>query len=147
MRFRPAQHLRRQTDIRAAREEGARIDCRAYTIWWRPRVERADPSALDRRQPAASLSALGSGRSTSEVLPRVGVVASTAAVGPAVRRNRAKRRLREIFRRNQELLPRDCDLLVVARSGVIHRPFAELDKKFVEACHVIAGSGRTGKQP
>ena len=36
---------------------------------------------------------------------RVGVVASIASVGPAVRRNAAKRRLREIFRRHQTLVP------------------------------------------
>ena len=128
MRFRTDQHLRRQSDIRGAREEGSRIDCRAYTVWWRPR-------------PAAAAG------ENAPTLPRAGVVASIAAVGPAVRRNRAKRRLREIFRRHQELLPRDCDLLLVARSGVVHRPFGELEKKFLEACRVISAPGRSERQP
>jgi ribonuclease P protein component len=62
------------------------------------------------------------------------VAASIAAVGPAVLRNRAKRRLREIFRSHQDLLPAGSDLLLVARAAVTRRPFAELDQVFVEAC-------------
>ena len=125
MRFRTEQHLRRQSDIRGAREAGTRLDCRAYTIWWRHHPAPAE----------------------APLLVRAGFVASIAAVGPAVRRNRAKRRLREIFRRHQGLLPQDCDLLLVARSGVVHRPFVELEKKFVEACRAISATGRSERQP
>ncbi|HEY1107432.1 MAG TPA: ribonuclease P protein component, partial [Opitutaceae bacterium] len=78
MRFRAEQHLRRQNDIRAVREKGRRIDCRAFTLWWK----RRDPAIAD-APPAPPL-------------PRVCVIASTAAVGNAVCRNRAKRRLREV---------------------------------------------------
>jgi len=112
MRFRPEQHLRRQTDIRAAREEGRRLDCRAFTVWRRERT------------PAEPAMPLG----------RVAVVASIAAVGPAVQRNRAKRRLREIFRRHQEVLPRGCDWLMVSRAAVNRRSFADLEKAFVDTC-------------
>lgn len=118
MRFHPEQHLRRQGDIRAAREQGRRADCRAFTVWWRLRPP-GEPAGAPTR-------------------PRVGVVASIAAVGPAVQRNRAKRRLREIFRRHQDALPRDCDLLLIARAAVVNWPFAELDKKFSEACGQIS---------
>jgi ribonuclease P protein component len=124
MRFRREQHLRRQSDIRAARQDGSRVDCQAYTIWWRRRPE---PGAASSPLPLT--------------LPRVGVVASFASVGGAVRRNRAKRRLREIFRRNQHLLPPDCDLLLIARPGVIQRSFPELEKKFVESCRIVSASG------
>ena len=112
MRFRPEQHLRRQTDIRAAREQGQRLDCRAFTVWRRERAPAEAPTAL--------------GRATA--------VASIAAVGSAVQRNRAKRRLREIFRRHQEVLPRGCDWLLVARAAVNRRSFAELERTFVETC-------------
>jgi len=115
MRFRSEQHLRRQYDIRAAREQGSRIDCGAFTIWW--------------RQPPEA---------TSDGLPRVGVVASISAVGPSVQRSRAKRRLRELFRAQQMLLPRGCDLLLVARAAVNRWQFPELEKKFIEACGKIA---------
>src|SRR5438045_275922 len=71
-RFRTEQHLRRPGEIRAVREQGRRLDCQAFTLWWRRREEPAPAGA------------------------RVCVIASTAAVGAATRRNRAKRRLREV---------------------------------------------------
>jgi ribonuclease P protein component len=122
MRFRSEQHLRRQDDIRAAREQGTRLDCGAFTIWWRI-PSPASPSAL----------------------PRVGVVASIAAVGPSVQRSRAKRRLRELFRHHQNLLPPGCDLLLVARAAVNRWEFPELEKKFSDACGRIALAAATRK--
>jgi ribonuclease P protein component len=122
MRFRSEQHLRRQDDIRAAREQGNRIDCGAFTIWW--------------RLPAGT---------QPESLPRVGVVASIAAVGPSVQRSRVKRRLRELFRLQQSRLPRGCDLLLVARAAVNRWQFPELEKKFIEACGKIATAAAARK--
>jgi ribonuclease P protein component len=115
MRFRPGQHLRRQVDIRTVREKGSRLDCKAFTLWWT-------------RNPG------GPGG------PRACFVASTQAVGGAVQRNSAKRRLREIFRRHQGLLPASGDFLVVARRHVNQWPFAQLERAFIE------GSGRVRDQ-
>jgi ribonuclease P protein component len=109
MRFRPGQHLRRQRDIRAVRQQGSRLDCRAFTIWWTAKDGGTAP-------------------------PRACFVASIQAVGKAVLRNRAKRRMREVFRRHQNLLPRSCDLLLVARSSANQWPFAQLERTFAEAC-------------
>ena len=120
MRFRPEQHLRRQSDIRAPRERGTRTDCQAFTVWHLRRT----------LQP--------SGEPAFEALPRACVVASGASVGGAVLRNRAKRRLREVFRRHQDLLPRNSDVVIVARSAANSRPFAELERKFIDACRRIA---------
>eukprot|EP01035_Chromulina_nebulosa_P012925 gene12926-biopygen10942 len=50
--------------------------------------------------------------------PRACIIASTAAVGNAIRRNRAKRRLRELFRAHQDRLPAHCDFLLIARAAV-----------------------------
>lgn len=119
MRFRPEQHLRRQSDFRAVREQGHRFNCGAFTFWCLRRS--GEPSA-------------------ETGLRRVGVVASTAAVGHAVRRNRAKRRLREIFRRHQDCVPAGCDLLLTARAQMVDAPLPELEKKFIEACRRAATS-------
>ncbi len=124
MRFRPEQHLSRQRDIRAVREKGRRIDCRAFTVWWKPRDQA----------PTGIVSTSGVFVSTS----RVCVIASTAAVGAAVQRNRAKRRLRELFRLQQHLVPPACDLLLIARAGARTWDFPELQKRFSEACRLIA---------
>ncbi len=113
MRFRPEQHLRRERDIRAVRESGRRIDGRAFTIWWLARGAVPPPS-------------------------RMCVIASTAAVGHAVLRNRAKRRLREVYRRHQTLVPPGVDLLLIARSSATRWPLPEIEQKFVEACGHIA---------
>lgn len=114
MRFRPEQHLRRQDDIRAVRERGNRADCRAFVLWTLRRSEGAHACA------------------------RAGFVASKAAVGGSVQRNRAKRRLREVFRRNQARVPAEVDMLLIARSAIAQAPFPELEKAFVAACGRLA---------
>ncbi|MFA5056564.1 MAG: ribonuclease P protein component [Opitutaceae bacterium] len=117
MHLRTEQHLRRQNDFRQVREQGRRLDSGAFTLWWRSR----GPAG-----PAAESS-----------LVRVGVVASIAAVGGAVRRNAAKRRLRELFRRHQSLLPPGTDLLLVARASLNRLAFHEAEAKFINACRRI----------
>jgi ribonuclease P protein component len=75
-------------------------------------------------------------------LSRACFVASTNAVGGAVRRNRAKRRLREMFRHQQQHAPAGCDLLVIARAAALDWPLPELEKKFVEACELMNSANR-----
>jgi ribonuclease P protein component len=116
MRFRAEQHVRRQSEIRAVREQGRRIECGAFVFWWK-------------RRPLAGAENSG--------MPRVCVIASTKAVGGAVRRNRAKRRLREVFRQQQQHVPAGCDLLLIARAGALTWPLPQLERKFVEACRQI----------
>ena len=118
MDYRPEQHLRRQSEIRAPREHGKRTDCQTFTLW-----------SLVRSTDKVSPSVKG---------PRACFVASTASVGNATLRNKAKRRLREIFRKNQGLLKDNIDLVFVARNAVTRRPFKEIEQKFVEACKRIS---------
>jgi ribonuclease P protein component len=116
MRFRPEQHLRRPGDFRTVRELGRRLDCGAFTVWYFRRAPDATPAAL----------------------PRVGVVASIASVGAAVQRSRAKRRLREVFRQHQGLVPAGSDLLLVARAAVNRLDYPALAQKFTDACRKLA---------
>lgn len=125
MRFSAAQHLRRPADIRAVREQGQRMECRAFTLWWRRRTAITTDAPRDLRRSPAPAGA------------RVCVIASTSAIGNAARRNRAKRRLREAFRRQQLAAPRDCDLLLIARRAVLECPMRELEMRFSEACRRI----------
>lgn len=116
MRFRAEQHLRRQRDFRMAREQGRRIECGGFTLWYVARENETDPKNIPLET------------------PRVGVVASTAAVGGAIQRNRAKRRLREVFRNHQIHVPAQLDLLLIARRSLNQLAYAEIEKKFLEAC-------------
>ena len=131
MRFRPEQHLRRQNDFRAVREHGRRVDCGAFTVWYRPRpLGESAPSAAAPNPPTVDVS-------------RVGVVASTSSVGAAVQRTRAKRRLRALYRQHQQLVPTGCDLLLVARLAVNRWAYRELEQKFIKACRKITPSKTT----
>jgi ribonuclease P protein component len=111
MRLRAGQRLRRNDDFRAVREQGRRMDCGAFMLTWcaRPAVQPAAP-------------------------PRVGVVASRAAVGDAVNRNRAKRRLRALYRQHQHLVPAGLDLVLTARAALLRMEFAEVAQRFIHAC-------------
>lgn len=133
MRFRAEQHLRRQSDFRDAREKGRRQDCGAFTLWWyrRPPVVATEPVSIPNAAtppPAPTAAVHG---------PRVGVIASTAAVGKAVQRNRAKRRMRAIFSQHQNLVPADFDLLMIARNSLNRLEYAQLEQKFVETCRKL----------
>ncbi len=144
MRFRAEQRLRRQLDFRTARERGRRIECGGFTLWYVRRVA-APPSPATASPPGLPGANTASGQPTPASvlvppLPRVGVVASTASVGNAVRRNRAKRRLRDIFRRHQDLIPADVDLLLIARNSLNRLEYAELERKFVETCQRLFAS-------
>ena len=67
-----------------------------------------------------------------EGIRRIGVITSRR-VGNAVKRNRARRLFREIFRRNQESLPKSCDLVIVVRSCYDVAGFEELQSLFLKA--------------
>ena len=125
MRFRAEQRLRRQSDFRAARERGRRIDCGGFTFWYLSRSEAPTGDATQGE--------------TAPIQARLGVVASTAAVGNAVRRNRAKRLLREVFRRNQEQVPAQTDLLLIARRSLLKQPLLQIETRFLDACRRAFG--------
>ncbi len=61
---------------------------------------------------------------------RVGVVASRK-VGGAVVRNKAKRWMRELFRRNRDLLGSPVDMLIVALPDMAGAAWAEVREAFL----------------
>jgi ribonuclease P protein component len=67
---------------------------------------------------------------------RLAVVASRK-VGSAVVRNRVKRRLRELFRRNKELLVEPIDLIVIARPESGGAPWAEVKESYISSLTAI----------
>lgn len=154
MRFRAEQHLRRQSDFLHVRTHGRRHDCGAFMLWYarqappRPKPPVAEsasapaPSetAADSAAPASPASAAAF---TPAQLPaRLGVVASRSAVGNAVQRARAKRRLREVYRAHQQRVPDGYDILLVARNALNRLEYREIERRFVDACRKLFPSAQ-----
>jgi len=89
MKFRPDEHIRRRTEFRQVYEHGARIRGRFGTIFLLPNKR--------------SVGRLG--------------IAATRKLGGAVQRNRAKRLIREAFRRNK--LAAGFDIVVVPKREML----------------------------
>lgn len=64
---------------------------------------------------------------------RLGVTVSTK-LGCAVVRNRARRRLREIYRLAQPELKQGYDMVLVARGRTVDGPYLKLTDAFYRAC-------------
>ncbi len=62
---------------------------------------------------------------------RLGFTVSTK-VGCAVVRNRVRRRLREIYRLNEDRLQGGCDVVVVARVRAASSSYGQLEKSFCQ---------------
>ena len=102
-RFSKSQRLRRKPEFQHAFDTGVRVGSRYFTLVLTP----------------------GSGGST-----RLGIVASRK-LGDAVRRNRAKRLIREIFRLSQPLPgAASIDLVVIPRRELFGAAFKDLDRDF-----------------
>ncbi|PWU05749.1 MAG: ribonuclease P protein component [Verrucomicrobia bacterium] len=106
MRFSANQRLRKAGDFQEVRKGGVRINCGCF-------IANVLKNLLGIR--------------------RFGVIASTK-VGNAVRRNRAKRVFREIFRLNQELLPESVDIVIVVRNNFEDYSYKDLTERFVRLC-------------
>jgi ribonuclease P protein component len=72
--------------------------------------------------------------------PRLGIVASRK-VGGAVRRSRAKRLLREVYRRDAERPA--GDLVLIARRGIHEAAWPDLVRAYRSARRMAAGNARS----
>ncbi len=67
---------------------------------------------------------------------KVGVVASKK-IGKSVKRNRAKRRLREIVRLSQHEIPKDIWVVLIARRDILNVNFKMAKDLFVKIVNEI----------
>ena len=118
-RFSPNARLRNRGEFKAVDAGGSRVSGRFLVLVARP-----------------------NGRSTD----RLGIVASRR-VGGAVVRNRAKRRLREVFRRRVVAdtrgtgdEPRGLDVVAIAKTGIASAPFDAVTADFLAALRKLRGT-------
>jgi ribonuclease P protein component len=100
-RFRRQQHIRQRADFKRVYDRGRKYQGR-YMMFF---------SLARDGQPT-----------------RLGI-AATRKMGAAVERNRAKRRVREMFRLHPA--PPGFDIVVVPRRGLIDAPFASIEAEYV----------------
>jgi ribonuclease P protein component len=108
-RLTPLERIRRKSDFASLYRNGSRLRGRYFTLVFRG-------NELDHS--------------------RLAVVASRK-VGPAVARNRVKRRFRELFRRNKELLREPLDLVVITRPESGAAPWPELRDAYISSLATI----------
>jgi ribonuclease P protein component len=101
-RFRPQDRIRKRSEYQALYEKARRIPSRSFVLFVR---------------------ANDSGR------PRLGITV-TKKIGDAVRRNRAKRLLREIFRRHKNEL-QDVDIVVNGRAPLPGAEYGRLEAELL----------------
>jgi len=65
-------------------------------------------------------------------------------VGGAVQRNKARRRAKELFRRNKALILNPLDLVVIARKSMVEAPWTSLRDDYLKALEA-AGRETGGK--
>ena len=72
-------------------------------------------------------------RQTKRPGNRIGFTVSTK-LGKAVKRNRVRRRLREIYRLHEERFVPGTELVVVARARTVTATYRQLESAFLSAC-------------
>lgn len=80
---------------------------------------------------------------------RIGITVTRKAAA-AVGRNRVRRLVREAFRRNRQLFPERCEIVLVARSGADQLDYASVVSEITQAQSALqraAGSGRARPKP
>ena len=70
-------------------------------------------------------------RKTNRPVSRLGITTGVK-LGNAVKRNRARRRIRELYRTNESRFLPGYDIVVVARARVIYGRYVELERSFLQ---------------
>jgi ribonuclease P protein component len=99
-RFRPHEHIRRRAEFKEVYERGSKVHGRFATVF-----------VLANQRPVGRLG-----------------IAATKKLGGAVQRNRAKRLIREVFRRNN--IAAGFDVVVIPKREILHASLTVLEADY-----------------
>jgi ribonuclease P protein component len=99
-RFRRAEHIRRRSEFQQIYDRGAKVHSRYFTVFLLPNQQE---------------------------LGRLGI-AATKKLGGSVQRNRAKRLIREVFRRNKVAL--GFDVVIIPKRDLLQASLTALETEY-----------------
>ncbi|MGE3957857.1 MAG: ribonuclease P protein component [Vicinamibacterales bacterium] len=111
-RFRTSERIKRRSDYQKVYDRGVKVHTKTFTLF---RL----PNGLE--------------------VGRLGI-AATRKLGGAVVRNRAKRLVREVFRRNKPA--KGCDVVIVPRRELLDASLVALESEFRNSLERSARKGR-----
>ena len=111
--FRPEQRLKRRADFRRVQSQGERVHTPSFVV-----LLAASPTQRTR---------LG--------------ITVTKKVGHAATRNRIKRLVREVFRRQRNDFPAGCDVVVIAKRNLPASSFDDVSREITRARGAIRRAG------
>ncbi len=85
-------------------------------------------------------------RKTGRPVSRLGITTGIK-LGNAVKRNRARRRIRELYRTNEVRFLPGYDIVVVARTRAIYGRYAELERSFLQLTRKLELLAPKGDRP
>jgi ribonuclease P protein component len=132
--------LLRRADYEAVYGAGQRRSSPQFAVFFRSQRAFVASRANRLRQSASAAAQAGApGNEAGGPGPvsRFGISVKKA-LGGAVVRNRIRRRIREILRRNRTEIPSGWDIVIHPRSSVAQAPFAPLEAELVRLLRSIA---------
>lgn len=114
LRLLPTDRLRKRFEFGRVRDQGRRVYTKSFVIVVRPNEDGQQ---------------------------RLGLTVSQK-VGCAVRRNRVKRLLREVFRQHRQLFPLAADIVVIAKADCPVQHFDEAKGELVQVSSALRAAAR-----
>jgi ribonuclease P protein component len=130
--------LLQRADYEAVYGAGQRRSSPQFAIFFRSqRTLQREDSARALAASRAKAGAQGNEADGPSPISRFGISVKKA-LGGAVVRNRIRRRIREILRRNRTEIPSGWDIVIHPRRSVAQAPFAPLEAELVRLLRSIA---------
>ncbi len=128
--------LLKRVEYEAVYGAGQRRSSPQFSVFFR--AQTAVPNAAIRREPPRE--SFSDGAPAAGRTSRFGI-SIKKALGGAVVRNRIRRRIREILRRNRTEIPTGWDIVIHPKSTVAQAAFAPLEAELVRLLRSIRSAG------